>query len=78
MMATEAPSEMMRYGTMLQWLMENGLTEYEITRMIAKGVIRCRHHAGGRAWYYASQIKRDVLNGEFHDDKTPKEEDNKL
>ena len=63
-MSTEAPTELMRYGTMKEWLMENGLTKGEIERMVEKGVIRARIISpGGRAWYKASQIVRDVLNG---------------
>jgi len=63
-MSTEAPAELMRYGTMLQWLMQNGLTECEVERMIAKGVIRARIiKPGGRPWYNATQIKRQLFDG---------------
>jgi hypothetical protein len=63
-MSTEAPTEFMRYGTMREWLKQNGFPECEIMRMIAKGLIQARPiRPGGRAWYNASQIKRDVLNG---------------
>jgi len=63
-MITEAPTELMRHGTMLQWLMKNGLSRFEIETLLKTGVIRARPiRPGGRAWYNASQIMKDVLNG---------------
>jgi len=62
-MITEAPTELMRHGTMLQWLMKNGLSRFEIEVLIETGVIRARPiRPGGRAWYNASQIMQDVLS----------------
>ena len=53
-MSTEAPAELMRYGTMLQWLSQNGVPECEVDKMIASGVIQARViRPGGRPWYNA-------------------------
>jgi len=63
-MSTPAPAELMRLETMVQWLMQCGLTRSEIRRSVTKGIIHGRTiRPGGRIWYSASQIERDVLNG---------------
>ena len=64
-MITEAPAECMRYGTMHEWLRGNGLSHFQIVRLIEKGIIQKRPipGCGVRAWYSASQIKEAVFNG---------------
>jgi hypothetical protein len=68
-MSKAAPAEMMRYTPMRDWLKENGISEYEVLKLIDAGRIRQgklrdpkKKKGQVRAWYSASQIERDVLN----------------
>ncbi len=58
-----APSELMRYRTVKQWLATYGLTNSEVRKLISCGTIKPKvlGKNGHRAWYRASQIERDVL-----------------
>jgi hypothetical protein len=61
-MSTSAPGPHLRYAELRQWLQENGVSEYKLRSMLALGVIQSKIVAGGKAYYNADQVKRDVLD----------------
>jgi predicted site-specific integrase-resolvase len=62
MSAVEAPAPHLRYGQLEEWLKANGISRYKLGLLIAKGVIKAHALAGGRYYYNAAEIKRDVLD----------------
>lgn len=59
---TPAPRRNMRYNEVMQWLMENGYTHYEVRRMMEQGVIEAHflRPTARRAWFNAAQIKEAI------------------
>lgn len=62
MSAVEAPKPFLRFGELEDWLRANGISRYKMTLLIAKGVITAHGLAGGRSYYNAAEIQRDVLD----------------
>jgi hypothetical protein len=61
-MSTIAPGPHLRYADLKGWLRENGISEYKLKSLLTQGVIKTQHLNGGRAFYNADQVKRDVLD----------------
>lgn len=56
---------MMRYGQMVTWLQAEGISESEVLKLIGGAVIVPQIlRPNSRAFYYRSQIRRDVLKRE--------------
>jgi predicted site-specific integrase-resolvase len=61
-MSTSAPGPHLRYAELKEWLRENGISEYKLKGMLTLGMIKTNYVNGGRAYYNAEQVKRDVLD----------------
>ncbi len=58
----EAPALHMRYSQLEEWLKLNGVSRYKLELWLAKGVIKGHVVDGGRFYYNAAEVKRDVLD----------------
>ena len=61
-MSTSPPKPHLRYADLKEWLQANGVSHYKVRSLISQGVIKTQHVNGGRAFYNADQVKRDVLD----------------
>jgi len=61
-MSTAAPKPHLRYSELRDWLQTNGVSEHKLKGMLTSGFIKAVYLNGGRAYYNADQVKRDVLD----------------
>ena len=61
-MSTGAPKPHLRYAELREWLRENGVSHNKLRVLLTDGIIKRQYVNGGRAFYNADQIKRDVLD----------------
>jgi len=61
-MSTVAPKPHLRYAELREWLRENGVSHNKLRVLLTDGIIKRQYVNGGRAFYNADQIKRDVLD----------------
>jgi hypothetical protein len=67
---TPPPKTFLRLGEVKAWLGEKGFSESKVADLVRTGVIKSHHIGGGRAFYYAPQIERDVLREEQQQQQT--------
>ena len=70
MILTPPPQENLRYHQMFAWLLHNGLSGFEIRRLVKKGAFKANYIPfSKRAWYSATQIKK-ALDGNRTEENT--------